>query len=109
MWLEREPVFASEHVAMDQARRFEHPDVLRRGGERHVERRRQLGDANLAPAEAFEHLAAHPVPQGPEGPVEDVPPMLNHQVECYLRAILPATRRSLSFAGEDGVPAPLSQ
>ena len=50
--------------ATDQARPFEHLDVLRRRGQRHRERLGELADGQLVSGEPAEHVPAGAVREG---------------------------------------------
>src|SRR5262245_54676026 len=68
--LEGEAMLAARDRAPHEAGLLEDPDVLRDGGERHVERRRQIGDARVAVGEATEDRPPGWIRKGKEGAVQ---------------------------------------
>jgi hypothetical protein len=64
-------MYAPILVALNQSRVFEHPQMLRNGGKRHVVRRGQIADGSFTESELREDAAAGRVGKSTEGGVED--------------------------------------
>jgi hypothetical protein len=73
--------------------------VLFHAGERHPERRGELGNGSVAGAETFEDAAADGVRDGGEGGIE-VRSILNHMVQ-YNQTPKPAQEPALPLCGQD--------
>lgn len=79
-WIDAAIVDPAADGPFDQARTLEILDVLRRRGEGHPVRRRELADGPLALSEPLEHRATGVVAEGSEDQVEAIR-TLNHGVE----------------------------
>ena len=81
-WLGSEPaaVYAAVFFTREQARAFEHAQVLGNGGERHTERFRQVGHRGLALRQARENGAAGGIGERRKSGVQRRIRMLNHMV-----------------------------
>jgi hypothetical protein len=95
-------VDASAHGTFHKTSPLEGLDVLRRCGERHLVRRRELADGLLAFREPLEHGPARVVTEGAEDEVESVrtfnhiieysraPTIVNPSVECPSLRLAPS-------------------
>lgn len=68
--VEQEEVLAASADAPDEPGALEGPDVLRHGGERHVEWLRDVSDARLTAGEAVEDCPAGRIGDGGEDVIE---------------------------------------
>jgi len=78
---------------------LQHTDMLRHGGQRHVEARCQLADGTVAGGELRQDRTPRGISQRGEGPVECVL-IVNHMV--YYCTSMPGLSRAVERAGGDG-------
>ena len=76
-------VIATNDLACNEARAFERLDVLRDGGERHVETRNEFADVMRTLGKQSHDFAARAVCERLKEVVQMFVTMLNHAIECF--------------------------